>query len=66
MACSATGSGCALCLWSVAMLSGRAQWQCNECVMVCNGCARQAVQWMCSVKVAVELLPLHFRHGCRL
>ncbi|KAM1259193.1 hypothetical protein ACFX2J_038537 [Malus domestica] len=67
MAGSATGSGCALCLWSVAMLSGHAQWQCNGCVMVvlgrqCNGCA----QWLCSVKVVVKLLPLHLRHGCRL
>ncbi|KAM1208587.1 hypothetical protein ACFX2J_014227 [Malus domestica] len=52
MAGSATGSSCALGLWSVAMLSGRAQWQCNGCVMAvldrqCNGCA----QWLCSVAV---------------
>ncbi|KAM1338836.1 hypothetical protein ACFX2I_037673 [Malus domestica] len=52
MAGSAMGNGCALCLWSVAMLSGRAQWQCNGCVMAglgrqCNGCA----QWLCSVAV---------------
>ncbi|KAM1967363.1 hypothetical protein ACFX15_042431 [Malus domestica] len=64
---SATGSGYALYLWSIAMLNGRAQWQCNGCVMAvlgrqCNGCA----QWLCSVKVVVELLPLHLHHGCRI
>ncbi|KAM1349032.1 hypothetical protein PS2_003178 [Malus domestica] len=52
MAGSATGSSCALCLGLVAMLSSRAQWQCNGCVMAvldrqCNGCA----QWLCSVAV---------------
>ncbi|KAM1189551.1 hypothetical protein ACFX2I_032988 [Malus domestica] len=39
------------------MVSSYAQWPCLVVVQqVCNGCARQAVQWMCSVVVLVAVL----------
>ncbi|KAM1613677.1 hypothetical protein PS2_002143 [Malus domestica] len=48
---------------AVAVLGGSAtgvQRLCSVAVQrVCNGCA----QWLCSMTVVVERLPLHLRHG---